>query len=74
MRVTEEHSQIMNYCFEYDVNGITSRFFSDGHSEEEAWEKLQSQNINPNDARIVSVFDDYEMNPKHIDGTNLEEY
>ena len=74
MRVTEEHSQIMNYCFEYDINGITARFFADGHSEEEAWEKLQSQNINPNDARIVSVFDDYEMNPKHIDGTNLEEY
>jgi hypothetical protein len=69
-----EPSKIMNYCFEYDINGITARFFADGHSEEEAWEKLQSQNINPNTAKIVSVFDDYEMNPKHIDGTNLEEY
>lgn len=67
-------SKIMNYCFEYDINGITARFFADGHSEEEAWEKLQSQNINPNIAKIVSVFDDYEMKPKHIDGTNLEEY
>ena len=74
MTTTKETSQIMNYCFEYDVNGITTRFFADGHSEEEAWEELQKQNINPNDARIVSVFDDYEMNPKHIDGTNLEEY
>jgi len=74
MGIEEEPSKIMNYCFEYDLNGITARFFADGHSEEEAWEKLQSQNINPNTAKIVSVFDDYEMNPKHIDGTNLEEY
>jgi len=70
----ENPSELMNYCFEYDVNGMLERFFADGHSEEEAWEELQSQNINLNDARIVSVFDDYEMNPKHIDGTNLEEY
>ncbi len=70
----ENPSELMNYCFEYDVNGMIERFFADGHSEEEAWEELQSQNINPNGARIVSVFDDYEMNPKHIDGTNLEEY
>jgi hypothetical protein len=74
MGIEEETSKIMNYCFEYDINGITARFFTDGNSEEEAWEKLQGQNINPNTAKIVSVFDDYEMNPKHIDGTNLEEY
>ena len=70
----ENPSELMNYCFEYDVNGMIERFFANGHQEEEAWEELQSQNINPNGARIVSVFDDYEMNPKHIDGTNLEEY
>ena len=70
----ENPSKLMNYCFEYSINGIIARYFADGHSEEEAWEKLQSQNINPNTAKIVCVFDDYEMNPKHIDGTNLEEY
>lgn len=74
MGCEQEPSELMNYCFEYSINGIIARYFASGRSEEEAWQELQSQNINPNVAKIVSVFDDYEMNPKHIDGTNLEEY
>ena len=47
MKPTKETSQIMNYCFEYDVNGITARFFADGHSEEEAWERTTKPKYKP---------------------------